>query len=222
MSKAQDRQDVVRKIHNAADQYRKHLVGKKFLYVFDGRYIEVIYKRENFRHLTGVATNLSAKSFYSKAAQRILAANQIFFTPVHPYSLCLKKLQHIGEIANMAGSESFMLEEITTDTQTYKFGTTDLHFSLCMNKEKDEFGNDKGDCYVVQSLRDEDCFYKSKGVYEVTHIFSKRNDSKKYTDLLWRSSAEALPIEVDRLLDASLQQRFHQIENEMITTGDQE
>lgn len=189
MSKEQDRLQVIQKIHHAAQLYRHHLVGKKFLYVFDGRYIEVIYKSENFRHLTGVATSLSAKSFYSKAARQMLGANQISFTPVHPYALCLRKLQHIGQIATMAGSESFMLEEITTQTQSYKFGTTDLHFSLCMNKELDDEGKEKGECYVVQSLRDEDCFSKSKDAYVVTHIFAKPNDAKRYAELLYRDES---------------------------------
>ncbi|MCD8045757.1 MAG: hypothetical protein LUE90_03745 [Clostridiales bacterium] len=30
------------------------------MYVFDNRYIEVIFKKENFRHLTGIDTNLTA------------------------------------------------------------------------------------------------------------------------------------------------------------------
>ncbi len=206
MSKTQDKKSVVQKIYEAAELYRRYLVGRKFLYVFDGRYIEVIYKSENFRHLTGVETNLSAKSFYSKAVQRILRENQIFFTSVHPYSLCLRKLKHIGQIANMARAESFMLEEIRTHTQSYKFGTTDLHFSLCMNREKDDFGNDKSECYVVQSLRDEDCFSKSKDAYEVTHIFCKANDSKKYSQLLYRSvscTIEDVPLEIKEILDDS-------------------
>ena len=61
MGKQQDREKIVQEIKIAADLYRKHLVGKGFLYVFEGRYIEVLYKAANFRHLTGVATNLSAK-----------------------------------------------------------------------------------------------------------------------------------------------------------------
>ena len=48
-------------MNTTADLYRKHLVGKRFLYVFESRYIEVLYKASNFRHLTGVDTNLSAK-----------------------------------------------------------------------------------------------------------------------------------------------------------------
>ena len=51
MSKSQDRKNIVQSIINAANLYTQHLVGKRFLYVFDGRYIEVIYKSSNFRHL---------------------------------------------------------------------------------------------------------------------------------------------------------------------------
>lgn len=185
MKKAEEKKRIVNQIANAADLYRKKLVGKRFLYVFDGRYIEVIYKADNFRHLTGVATALSAKQFYSYAARRILTASQIGFNQVHPYDLCIKKIKHIEEVANMAGSESFLLEEIKTQTMTYKFGTTDLNFTLCMNRETDDAGNLKGDCYVVQSLRDEDCFSKSKHAYTVTHILSRPNDKKAYSELLY-------------------------------------
>lgn len=85
-----------------------------------------------------------------------------------------------------------MLEEITTATRTYKFGTTDLNFSICMNKEIDDQGNEKGECYVVESLRDEDCFSKSKTAYSVTHIFSRDNSEKKYTDLLFMDKSASM------------------------------
>lgn len=124
MAKEQDRKEIVSRIGDAAKLYRDRLVGKRFMYVFDGRYIEVIYKAENFRHLTGVETFLSAKRFYSYAARKILTADQIGFNAKHPYDLCVRKVEHIGEVATMAGSESFLLEEIKTDTQSYKFGTT--------------------------------------------------------------------------------------------------
>ena len=38
MGKQQDREKIVQEIKIAADLYRKHLVGKRFLYVFEGRY----------------------------------------------------------------------------------------------------------------------------------------------------------------------------------------
>lgn len=142
--------NIIYEIESAAKLYKEHLVGKQFLYVFEGKYIEVIYKVQNFKHLTGVETSLSAKRFYHIAINHMLQANQIYFTKKHPYDLCTKKIKHIKEVALLAGSESFMLEEITTNTRMYKFGTTDLKFSICMNKETDELGIEKGDCYVVQ------------------------------------------------------------------------
>lgn len=67
MAKAQDRKEIVSRIGDAAKLYRDRLVGKRFMYVFDGRYIEVIYKAENFRHLTGVAKcGISSKSPYPR------------------------------------------------------------------------------------------------------------------------------------------------------------
>ena len=207
MSKVQDRKNIVKKIENAAALYREKLVGKRFIYVFDNRYIEVIYKAENFRHLTGVETFLTARRFYSYAARRILATSQVSFSSSHPYDLCLRKLQHINEVAEMAGSESFILEEIKTNTKSYKFGTTDLNFTLCMNRELDSQGNEKGDCFIVQSLRDGDCFKKSKDVYVVTHILSRSNDKKKYTDLHYMDQSatiQDLPANILELIDEGL------------------
>lgn len=185
MSKKQNQIEILNKIKNAAVLYKQNLVGKRFMYVFDERYIEVIFKAENFRHLTGVETKLSAKSFYDYARKGKLSANQFGFGPIHPYSLCTRKVKHIEDIATMAMSECFMLEDIKTNTMNYKFGTTDLELTLCLNRESDKYGNEKSECFVVQSMRDEDCFSKCKNAYTVTHIFSRFNNETKYNQLLY-------------------------------------
>lgn len=207
MGKQQDRKLLVKEISMAANLYRTHLVGKQFMYVFDNKYIEVLYKAANFRHLTGVATNLSAKQYYSYAARNILSTSQIWFDKQHPYDLAIRKIKHLSELATLASSENFILEEITTDTKRYKFGTTDLNFTLCMNRELDDQGKIKGDCFIVESLRDGDCFSKSKEVFIVTHIFSKPNDVKQYTDLLFlddSANMEMLPQTIKDLLAPQL------------------
>ena len=198
---------IIAEIELAAKLYKENLVGKKFLYVFDGRYIEVIYKAQNFRHLTGVESKLTAKRFYNDAVKNALQSNQVFFSRSHPYSLCVKKIKHIKEISVLASSENFMLEEIVTNTRTYKFGTTDLNFTLCMNKETDCEGREIGDCYIVESLRDEDCFSKSKDAFVVTHIFSMPNDGEKYTNLLFMDASvqlKDLPERVKSMIAADL------------------
>lgn len=208
MKKTQDRKELVKEINKAASLYRQYLVGKRFLYVFDGRYIEVIYKAQNFRHLTGVASKLSAVAFYKLAAQGKLSASQIGFDEAHSYELCDRKAKHICEIATMVSSENLMLEEIVTETKTFKFGATDLNFSLCLDYEYDEEGNVKGDCYVAESLRDEDCFSKAKDVYEVTHILTRPNDQKLYTRAVFidkRYTIKDVPPAVVPLLSADIE-----------------
>lgn len=85
----------------------------------------------------------------------------------------------------MSLGECFILETIMTNTHTYKFGTTDVEFTLLLIEDKDAGGNIKSEKYVVMSLRDEDCFAKSSNVFSVTHIFSKPNDSKLYDSIIY-------------------------------------
>lgn len=207
MKKYSDRSRLSTEIKTAAMLYKTNLVGKTFMYVFDGRYIEVIYKAVNFKHLTGVETNLSAKRFYTYAVRGTLSGSHFYFTNTHPYSLCVRKTKHIKEVANLAGKECFLLEDIRTNTKVYKFGTTNMNFSLCMNKELDDYGQEKGPYYVVQSLRDEDCFSKCNNAFVVTHIFSRMNDSKTYTDSLY-GVEKITNKEILALLDESVKPNF--------------
>ncbi len=207
MSKKIDKEAIAKEICKAARLYKEYLIGRRFIYVFDGRYIEVLYKSENFKHLTGVECNMSSKDFYRNALKNRLQGPQIYFTSRHPYSLCKRKVKHLCSISSLAGSENFMLEEIVTNTKTYKFGTTDLAFSLCMNREYYENGTEKGDCYIVESLRDEDCFSKSKKAYVVTHILARANTERMYADVLFVDKSfklQDLPDEVLKMLDANL------------------
>lgn len=202
-----DRKKIVKQICKAAQKYKQNLVGKTFLYIFNNNYIEVMFKTKDFKHLTGVESTLSAQDFYKNANHKNLQPNQIYFTSRHPYVLAARKLQHLNDISNLAMNESFMLKDITTQTETYKFGTTDLNFSLCFNKEKDSSGVERGNCFIAKSLRDEDCFSKSSDVYTVTHIFSRSNTEKKYNQALYiepNHTIDELPLETKNMISDEL------------------
>lgn len=190
--KQNNKNKITTDIINAAKSYKRNLVGKTFLYVFDNQYIEVMFKAKDFRHLTGVDTNLTAQDFYKKAHSGILRPNQIYFSARHPYPLAVKKLKHLQNISSLTINECFMLKDITTQSEVYKFGTTDLHFSICFNQETDDKGIKKGNCYIAKSLRDEDCFTKSDKVFIITHIFSKPNDQKLYENEIYRENGYAI------------------------------
>lgn len=203
-------QVIVQQIRTAAQLYKKHLVGKKFLYVFDCRYIEVTFKADSFKHLTGVESSLSAREFYRKAIQGQLFPQHVSFTAMHPYALCCKKMQHIHDIANLATTECFMLEEITTTSRTYRFGATDLQFTICLDRPTDAAGVPVNEVYIAESLRHGDSMDKSRDVYDVSYIFSKNNTDKEYDTLVFRdrdAAKEDLPAQVLQMMSGLLQQQ---------------
>ena len=59
--------NIIPEIYAAALEYKNNMVGKTFLYVFDNRFIEVIFKTDNFKHLLGIASTLTPNEFYNEA-----------------------------------------------------------------------------------------------------------------------------------------------------------
>lgn len=182
-NRIQNKIQITQSIIQAASVYKTKMVGYSFLYVFEGRCIEVIYRVKDFMHLTGVDSNLSANAFYREAIKGKLRHNQIYFSQRHPYDLCVQKMTQLQNISAVTNSEIFMLEDLTTDTFTYKFGLTELNFTLCLKEDIDSTGNVASDKYIVRSLRVEDSVPRSSDAYEVQYIFAKRNDEKLYNVL---------------------------------------
>lgn len=171
---------IVNKIIAAANAYKAKLVGKSFLYYFEGRYIEVVYRVKDFAHLTGAGTSLSANDFYKEAIKGRLQDTQIFFSSRHPHSLCVRKLSHLLQLARLTDSPILILEDVQTRTTTFQFGLTELKCTLCLDHDLDDSGVPKSEMFIVKSLRDEDCFKRSTNAFEVNLIFSKENNVKLY------------------------------------------
>ncbi|MBP3361756.1 MAG: hypothetical protein J6N52_12930 [Clostridia bacterium] len=206
-NKTQNKIQITQSIIQAASVYKTKMVGYVFLYVFEGRYIEVIYRAKDFMHLTGVDSNLSSIAFYREAVKGNLRHNQIYFSQRHPYDLCVQKMTQLQNISAATNSGIFMLENLATDTFTYKFGLTELNFTLCLKKDVDTLGNVVSDKYVVRSLRVEDSVSRSSDAYEVQYIFAKRNDERLYNVLKYRDKRydiSSLPQNILNKLDISL------------------
>ena len=179
------KESIANAIMSAASIYKQNLVGKIFLYVFDSRYIEVMYKTRNFCHLTGVETSSKPLPFYKDALSGRLRPGQIHFSSRHPYDLCALKTNHLQNLCAITNSPSIILEEMTTNSAVYEFGLTELKFTLCLNKDSDVHGNAKGDYYIADSLRNGNSLGKSKRHYDCQFIFSKPNSKKLYDTLCY-------------------------------------
>lgn len=173
-------QDAARIITAAAASYKSNMVGRVFLYVFEGQFIEVTYRAKEFRHLTGVGTTLGANDFYKAAVKGTLTPNQLLFDNRHPADLCRRKMLHIQNLPAVTNSDLIVLETVGTQSKSYEFGFTELRFTLCLDKDLDASGNPKSNYYIVQSLRDGDSFSRSGQQYECNYIFSKQNSTALY------------------------------------------
>ncbi len=205
--KEQKKLRLIKTIEQAALIYKSKMVGRHFMYVFDDRYIEVVFRERDFMHLTGVDSRLRAEQFYRDAVRGRLKADHIFFSKRHPYDLCVKKASQLINIGKVVDSELFILEDTTTRTFTYKFGLTDLELTMCLSEDTDSDGNLIGDHYIARSLRVEDCFDRSEDVFIVRFIFARGNDERKYSTVMYQEPDDTilkLPGELLQKLDSKL------------------
>lgn len=106
---------ILKKIHNAAKNYQRYLAGKTFMYVYEGKSIEVVFKNSSFLHLTGVNTKLRAKEFYKHAKTKNgLKVQEFFFDKNHPYDLAEKKTDHLEDLYRITNMEVLITEDVVS------------------------------------------------------------------------------------------------------------
>ncbi len=107
----------------------------------------------------------------------------------------------------ITNSPLLILEDMVTRTHTFKFGLTELNFTLCLDPDLDFSGNLRSRYYIARSLRVEDSLSKGQNVYEVNFIFSKSNEKKEYDCLMFndgRTSIAGLSEDILKLLSRNL------------------
>lgn len=140
-------------IHSAAINYQKHLAGRTFLYVYEDRYVEIVFKSSSFLHLTGVKTNLKAKGFFLHAKKKKgLRPSEVMFDKAHPYDLVERKINHLENLYKVTCTNVMIATEIVTITAIYKIGVTNFQFVLLCGPNRDKTGTLIDDCLVPYML----------------------------------------------------------------------
>lgn len=206
--------ELVRKnVISAVQKYKGKLVGKKFIYIFNDEFIEVIYKTENFMHLTGVDSKvLKPNKFYNIAKNKKLKRNQMCFGQRHPLKIALQKSKELSNIDVFSDSKIYVVKDMKTSTYTYEFCFSDKKITLGLTKDtmKDSGGNEiELDYYVPRTLRvkeDATANNSSSKVIEVKMILSKTDKEAKYNKIHYgiREDIELLPGHIKDLIDDNI------------------
>lgn len=173
---------IIRRIHRSALKYKEIFVGNTYMFVFNNDYVEVMFKKSSFMHLTGVASCLKADDFYNHAlTERGLRPGEIFFNEDHPYDLADKKTSILIGLGDITIKDSSVVMDIETKTFSYKLGVANLEFTVCLGDDKNSQGEIQGNCKVPYSFRVEGIENsKSDKIYSVSHVLKKKTGEKKY------------------------------------------
>lgn len=176
---------IIRRIHNAAKQYKNYFVGNTYMFIYENQYVEVMFKKSSFLHLTGVDTKLSAEDFYKHALKKNgLRPVEISFNTDHPYVLAEKKTQYLADLYKITLTDVVIATDVVTMTFTYSIGITNLEFVICLGDDTDSAGNVLYGYKIPYSFRIEEIQNsKFNDLHEVTHVLKKETGSKKYNVL---------------------------------------
>ena len=206
MATKTDKKKLIRQdILDSASIYSRDLAGKVFLYVYGEEFFEVSFPVENFLHLTGVETRLSAKDFYKNAKKGILSDNQFYFSNRHPYANAKKKLPCLKRLPELTSEMVCILKDMQTVTITYKISVTNLEFTLGLVEDQDNHGKKRSEMFLPMSLRVEDSSVeKSMGGEIVDFILVRDACDSKYKRVLVKDESKEIPGCARHLLDDSL------------------
>ncbi|MFY8262965.1 PBECR4 domain-containing protein [Clostridium perfringens] len=223
MGKQYKNLNLIERIKVSANVYKEKFIGRHFLYVYEGRYIEVLFKAENFKHLTGVESNLSAKDFYKNAKRKLLKGNQIWFSEDHPYDLSKKKLAKLHKLDRLIEEDVFVIEDAETETRTYKILINNLEFSLGLIENIDEETMELIDNNLIPTTfrtKGEKDFNKNEKPFQVDFILSKDAYFKRYDTILYGDirKLNELPNEILNLIDERI---FNETMQEAVITLDE-
>jgi hypothetical protein len=199
--KSAKKESIRQQIISAAQIYSSELAGKVFLYVYGTEYFEVSFQIDQFLHLTGVDTRLSAKDFYRKARKGKLDSKQFFFTRAHPMGVAKKKLPCLNRLPDLTTTMVCILKDISTITMMYKLGITNLEFTLGLTENVGSQGNKINDYFLPRTLRVKDKAVDISQDGDIVDFIFVRDASKNtYEDILFQDVSKEIPDSISHLI----------------------
>lgn len=209
-----ERQEQLRQLVVAcAKIYSSELSGKVFLYVCGEEYIEVAYQTKQFKHLTGVTSDLLAVPFYRKAKAEKITPEQVKCYSDSNFSTAKQKLSALSSLPEITRSRVFLLKDLKTRTVTYTLGLTNLKLTIGLTENRDCEGNLINSWYLPRTLRVRDSsIERSADAKPVDFIFRRDAADPLYDTVTYRAENTLPPDSVKPLLSEETVSGFREAE----------
>ena len=151
--------------------------------------LKLILQKKQFKHLTGISSDLSAVAFYDLCIGKkrknnkivYISPNDIYTTIKHPRVLALKKMEVFPLISDLFEKSSYVLTEIAENKRFYKMGLANIQLTLLL----DDDGNDVKKSYIAISLKSKSHIKNAKQFDINEYVFEKTNPYLKYEKMLY-------------------------------------
>lgn len=175
-----NKQDAIKIITNCAGEYQKYFAGRNHLYIYDKNgvldYIEAVFPKSAYRHLTGVDTDLQANQFYKKCINHKLSSDDFEFRADGTTELKMRALPRLMKvnagykmIGDFGGCKPKLITEKIAGNQF-----------CCMG-----FISVKEQYYVPNTVLQGDIRNLTENTYRIVAVYSKGIGRIEYLDMLY-------------------------------------
>lgn len=197
-------------IISGARNYDKYLVNKTFKIVCeDGEEVNVRFFTSDFKHLTGLHSNLSDSDFYQNCISGRIDIGNIHAVQKYNWSTLKTKGNHIERVHELLykdGQKILVSEFLDTNTLVFPYAVKNTANNMCIGFVSN--------VNKARSLRKASTPAKSKVEKSIIAIFAKSSDAPLYHELVYVSTVLGLYEKDDLLLDKmdeSIQMKFLEI-----------
>ena len=196
-------------IMTAANVYSV-LAAHSYLYVFKDKFFELFFPTRCFRHLCGVSSTGKAEHFFRDAKAKRLAIKQIVFDRSKRQNIrgAKKKACNLKSLLSFVTHQVIILENLQTQTFTYRIGVTDLSITLGLEKDRN-----LNNLYFPRTLRNDDNDVDRSGQAEFADfVFEKELglEDSKYDIVTFKNEDITPPTAIQHLVTYNLWNELNQ------------
>lgn len=167
-----------------ARHYNRYLVGKVFKIVCeDGMEVDIRFHISDFKHLTGLRSNLDDESFYKKCVSGTIAIGNIDTNQKYNWNTLRTKGKHIERIHELLYrdcNKTLLVEMLDTHTYVFPYAVKNMVNNMCVGFVSS--------INRARSLRKANTSVKFRLEKPVIAVFAKLAECSRYHELIYVSN----------------------------------
>ncbi|MBE5961058.1 MAG: hypothetical protein E7256_06670 [Lachnospiraceae bacterium] len=171
-----------------AKLYKNYLINKDFWIICeDGSDYKFQFKKKDFKHLTGIKSDLNDSRFFQNCTEALLSDNNIADIQHYNYQTLKAKADRISKINSIiceSIEESLFMVNLHTNTDDYPVAIKNAITNTCIGF--------KGPDNYARTLRKASNSNNSDEEKKIVAIFSKMKESLEYNNIEYISDKDRI------------------------------